>query len=226
MPTWPKRKRYGRATRRVKRRVAVSRRMPRIPALVSFKRTVILSPGWTWNTTTVAGFYRRITPALNLLPNFNEYQALFDEYRMNAIKITFHPRFQGTQSDTFAGAPSQNQFYMTTSIDKRSDPQFVPSGLYSSTTYNQMLEYQDKVKTFQCSKPFSVFIKKPTIQATVSTGNTKMKNPGWLSILDAGDMNWNSLWCFFHDYNFLGNNNASFGVDIQYTFYFQCRGYA
>lgn len=206
------------------------RRVPRpitsVNRGVSFKRTY-WALNWAFSTASTPGFYRRIAPSLNTLPNVNEYQALFDEYKLTGMKITFHPRFGTSVLDqNVNSAPFTNQFYLSYAVDTRSDVAFQPTGTYGSAAYNTFLEYAGSAaKTRSLNKPISVFWR-PKVQSELSSANYKMVTPGWLSLNNAADMAMQSLWVFIHDYNFSAANVGQVGLDVQYTYYFKARGYA
>ncbi|AUW34332.1 capsid protein [Circovirus sp.] len=71
--------------------------------------------------------------SLNQLPNYGEFTALFDQYKVNGVKYEFIPRFNSIDQATATGG----EFY--TVIDRCDND--------APTSLNQMLEYQSMRKT-------------------------------------------------------------------------------
>lgn len=222
-----KRKRTSRrSSRRVKRKMM--RKVPRAISSsdrgVSFKRT-FFGGSWAWNPAATSGFWRRITPALSLLPNFSEYSALFDEFKITGIKIVLHPRVtDAVASQAVNSGVFYNQLYVTTAVDTNSDPAFLPTGTYSAATYNDFLEKSARPKSRAVKGPISIFCR-PKIART-DTSMTQMVTPGWLPFISAGSEPFYTTQVFIHDYTFGGLNAIGYGFDLQYTYYFKCRGSA
>lgn len=212
--------------RRKRKAVYKKKRMPLISVAnrgVSFKR-IFFSTGWAFGTAATSDFWRKITPRFAELPNYLEYQSLFDEFKMTGIKVTFHPRFGSTFVGLNNATVQNNQMYITLSESTR-DHEVVPSGSYSSATYNTFLEeFSSRSRTYKFDKPVSLYFK-PTIYDETGTpfGTAHRKCP-WMAIADSTQIRMHGMHAFIHDYNFTNVNAASFGCDIQYTFYFQCRG--
>lgn len=216
--TKAKGKRYykSKAVARIPRTVAPS------SVGVSFKRTWFDS-AWPFSTVTTAGYYRVFRPSFADIPNSGEYVSLFDNFSITGIKITFHPRVSDvTVGATTTTAITSNQMYITMATDPETDPVIIPTGLYSNTTYNYFLERQAHPKTFKLDRPRSMFFR-PKIAKDDNNGR-EMRTPGWLSLQTSQNEPHSSLWAFIHDYNFSNTPPNGFGVDIQYTFYFKCKG--
>lgn len=195
---------------------------------VSFKRT-FFSTSWAFGTTTTADFWRRFAPRFSDIPNHLEYAVLFDEYRVTGIKVTFHPRIGMVQFPQNAtSVPVSNQFYITIA-NANNEYEYTPSGSYSSTTYNGMLEeLGSRARTYKLDKPVSLFFR-PRISEEIGGaggyGYKQTKAP-WLELKTGLNPMLHGMHAFIHDYNFSNLNTQQMGVDIQYTFYFQCRGQA
>lgn len=192
---------------------------------VSFKRTFFVS-NWAFGVASTSDFWKKLTPRLAECPNSNEYKVLFDEYKVTGIKVTFHPRFGELTVGPSATNPSNNQFYITLATSTH-DHEATPAGTYSSATYNTFLEeFGSRSKTYKFDKPVSWYFK-PTIfdEAGSPYGTTHRKCP-WMNIADSDQIRLHGMHAFIHDYNFGNFNAAQLGCDIQYTFYFQCRGQA
>lgn len=191
---------------------------------VSFKRSWF-ADSWAFNNVTTPGFWRRFVPDFNDIPNHQEYRNLFDQYRVTGVKVTFHPRnllVQAPAAGTGLG-PTNNQVYITYAANPNEDYQLIPSGLYSSANYNQFLEEMGShAKTRALTRPISYYYKPRIISD--EGGGVNMKACPWIMCNSAGDPVLYGSHVWLHDYNFGALNSAQFGVDIQYTMYFQCRG--
>lgn len=226
-------RRPGTSTRRTKRRVM--RRTKPLRALIStaskgvaFKRSFFVG-NWAFGTTATSDFWRRFTPRFNEMPNHLEYNAVFDEYRITGIKITLHPRIgMVSYQQTATATPTTNQMYITIA-NATKEYEFVPTGTYSSATYNSMLEeLGTKTRTIKFDRPVSLYFKPQIFEEVGGTsgyGYKHVKAP-WLQLGTSLQPSYHGMHAFIHDYNFTNLNAQQFGVDIQYTFYFQCRGQA
>ena len=82
-------------------------------------------------TTNTIDFYRYYTFTVNQIPNWSEYQALFDEYKVNWFKYTFRPRYDSfagndTTDTTLPGVTNQSTTYLHTLVDPKT--YITPSG--------------------------------------------------------------------------------------------------
>lgn len=96
------------------------------------------------------------------LPNYSEYQALFDYYKINAVKLTFIPYF--TDADIQAQGttnPYAAQPRLYTIIDR--------NGIAGGTIANEdrMLEYANARLVKNPLKPFSIYVKRPAVEVAV-----------------------------------------------------------
>lgn len=95
------------------------------------------------------------------LPNYSAYQALFDQYRINAVKLTFTPYWDnndlGQQGSTTVAAMPR----VYTIIDRNG------IGPGSIATEDLMLEYGNCRQITRPGQPFSIYIKSPGIETDV-----------------------------------------------------------
>lgn len=215
-----KRKRTTRrSARRVKRKVA---RIPRSINLgASFTRSWF-EGNWVFDTAATSGFWRTIRPTFGDVPNWTEYRNLFDMYKVHSIKVTIHPRYlYATQPANSATGPATNQMYLTYVTDTDHDFSYVPTGIYSSGTYNTLLEKAgSRCKTVALNKPRS-FTFTPKIVEDFGGAFHMAKMP-WMNTQTFSTLYGAHL--FMHDYAFSALNGGDFGVDIQYTFKFSMKG--
>lgn len=94
------------------------------------------------------------------LSNKSEYQALFDQYKLGAYKVTFRPRVQdinmaqvGVSGSVYT--PSINPPRFAICIDGKST--LTPTGTYGASTLNTVLENGGKI--YRGDKPFSIYVK-------------------------------------------------------------------
>lgn len=199
--------------RRVVRRRRVFRGGPRAQSFL--RRT--WKENWAFSNASVAGYWRVFTPTFSDLNNAAEYTNLYDLYKVNAVKVTFTPRWDAAEAGTVA-APGVNVPYLSWYTDPFSYTG--PSGLYGSATYNSFLELANgRVKTRQMTKPISVYWK-PRILDTSAVSNQFPRCP-WLSTSNVIQP-MRQLFAFMHDTNFAGAI-AGWSVDVTYTFYFQTK---
>lgn len=166
-----KRKRSGGTSRRVK-----SRKTPtggkgkwKRAASISIKR-MSYTGAWTWATTSTNDFYRYQTVNMGSFNNFAELAAVFDEYKVNAVKYTYRPRYDSvSQAETCL----VNCHYVV-------DPSFTAtvSGAFGTSTLNTFLEHGPK--TVVCNKPFSIYYKPKVFKTIGGVSNGELASPGWM----------------------------------------------
>jgi len=219
----------GRKMRRYMTKARPTRALSTANKGVSFKRTFFVQ-NWAFGTTTTSDFWRRIVPRFSDMPNHLDYNAVFDEYKITGIKVTFHPRFGATNLPNNAAnnTAGNNQMYITIA-NATKEYEYVPTGSYSSSTYNNFLEeLGNKTRTIKFDKPVSLYFKPQIFEQVGGTsgyGYKHSKAP-WLELGTSLQPAYHGMHAFLHDYNFTNLQISGFGCDIQYTFYFQCRGQA
>lgn len=217
-----KRKRSNRGVSK-RKRARTSRNVPRRrlklrTAMMSYKRKFFLQ-NWAPNTTTTAGFWRRYQSQLTDIPNSAELTALFDQYKINAIKLEFLPRFDNfsgndTTDTAVPGITNQSGTNVHVSYDTYTT--ITPGGTYNSANCNTFLE-QGRVKTYTGTKPITIFYK-PTL-----VDNGRYVKPRWLSTdfaVPATHVHYGPN-VFMQDINFNGSFGQTF--DVFLTMYVQVR---
>lgn len=211
--------------RNVRRRVGMRRRfnIPRYPRyqasnVVRAVRTFYLE-NWTPSTASATGFWRYYNPSLSLLPSLSEFQALFDLYKIKAIKLTLRPRYDNfagndTTDVTLPGTTAQGGTNVHVLIDPDSTT-IVPTGTYTSTNLNSFLE-NGRVKSYTGNKPISIYWK-PKVGDSMAVGEARVR-PKWMgtSATPASIVH-HGVNVFLQDTNFTGTFNQSF--DVFCTFY-------
>lgn len=97
-----------------------------------FKRTQYYSGLWTNSTTS--DVFNNISFILASVPGYTEFTSLYDQYRINGVKITLIPR--GNQSDIGAASTTAAQSVGIFSVVDYDDTSLL-------TSLNQALQYQN-----------------------------------------------------------------------------------
>lgn len=163
----PKRRNTKRKSPRRRLKLKFGRKAKLMRSLITnrFSTTRIKSDILTLPTGTSTVFG---TPfMLNQLPNYTEYTALFDQYRIAAIKITFIPR---SNSSEIGSTMLPILYYVSDATD---------ATLPTSTA--ELYEYP-RLKYKQLSKPYSLYFKPKFADAAYQGAFSGYAvNKGWLS---------------------------------------------
>lgn len=112
---------------------------------------------------TALGVKRTLSFGLSDLPNYTEFTNLFDQYKINAIKLTFIPRFTGADINPLGTALAVPRIWSVIDYDDAS----------TLTDQNDAYQYQN-CKTHMMHKPFSIYLKPKVAaevyQSTIATG--------------------------------------------------------
>lgn len=209
---------YDRATKRSKyARQMVIRRQPinRNLTPINFRRRFYYA-GFTWSTASVTGFWNVLQMSFNQIPNSTDYADLFQEYKINRIKVTFVPCYTGSdQTGVAAGASVPMLHY------KVETPQFLtPAGAYNNSTLNAYMDTGPTSKLFD--KPISVYFE-PTIPTDVNNTVVETQGPSWIRTTVGGTAILHNGLSFFINFNSFSSPSATFTTDVYYEFYFQTR---
>jgi hypothetical protein len=218
---------------RIKRKIAIKRfgkkkrfqkkmGLSRVPALrvpsITLKRRSFSST-WAFNTTTTNDVWRYYTFTAGDINNYSEFSALFDEYRINAVKVTFRPSYDDLANISGTGTLVQPQAYAHVCIDPSST--VIPAGTYTSANMNTFLE-NSGVRTYTLNRPFSVYLK-PHVQDGLQGGGTashSFKAP-WIKTSDSAPIH--RGFHMFLQQNSFSTGNTNIKLDTFYTFYLQFR---
>lgn len=222
-----KRKRNSRGSRSSKRRrmsgVRKSTSVPRgiKPQSLSVRRT-FYNGSWAFSSLSTNGFWRYETFTLANLPNVSEYAALFDEYKINAIKVQYRPNYDSVEASATDAATAQtnNKLNVHTLIDQSSTT--FPSGAYTGSTLNAFLE-NGAVRTRDGNKPFSVFYKPKMFQAVNNSGTAATVMPvTWCRTSDTAATHYGHH--VFLQFNNMTTTGITAKMDVFVTYYLQFRG--
>lgn len=185
---------------------------------VSFKRRWFNST-YTFSTAGPStGFWNNIQFAMNSLPNLTEYQALFREYKLNRVKLTFVPRYDGVDQ-TGAGTGASKALISMRVVGPDA---VVPAGSYNQSSLNAFLETGARTRVF--NRPISVFFK-PTIPRDVNDAVVAVSGPTWMRLnpLSSGPNQVHHGVSFYMHFNGFAVPTSTFTCDVYYTYYFQLR---
>lgn len=209
-----KRSRKPAAFRRRKR----MRRVARVPrtlrqSMVTFQRSFNYSY-WQPATTTTADFWKSFSFSLGDMPSSSEITNLFDEYKINAIKVKFLPRWNSFDGSNKATPGTTNAAGVNLHIMNDPRNQIVPAGTYTRTTLNSFLE-GGRVKSYNGDKAVSVYFKPQIYNViTPSVSNMWMKAP-WLPTGNTTTPHF-GFQAFAQDYNLTGGFTQSWDVFVTY----------
>lgn len=200
-----------------RRRVWRKPRIPRtiVPAKLQCKRT-FYNGAWQFGTAQTSDYWRYFSYTLGQLPTVTEFTSLFDEYKINAIKVTFRPSYDSVPSD----APALNvntgpQAYAHIFIDPAQTA--LPAGVYNSATLNSFLE-NDKIRTVTANRPFSVYFRPMIRDAVQGTGaNAELRRSKYIRSNETGAV-YSGFNMFLQQNNF-STSNSRISLDMFVTYY-------
>lgn len=211
--------RRGRRTkrRRTYRKKFTARRKRARSSVLNVART-LYDGAWTFGTAGITDFWRyQAYTAATHIQEFSTLALLYDEYKINRIKVTFRPRYDSVANATAAATQvAQPQAYAHIIMDQAST--LTPSGTYVAATVNKFLE-NGKVRSYTLNRPFTVYFK-PKVADTVGAG-TSYVWPRWFQTSDSG-VNHRGYHMFLQQNN-LDNSNVNIKLDAFVTVYAQFR---
>jgi len=207
-------------TRRPKRKFNMTKPRRGISGnpMISVKR-ITYGGNWSFATTTTNDFWRYQIFDMSNFNNFAEFAAVFDEYKVNAIKVTYRPQYDSVQNFQGAGTLVQPQAYAHYVVDQAST--VIPSGVYGSGTLQTFLE-NGNVKTKTLNKPFSIYYKPQVTDQVFNTGTASvMRRSPWVRTSDTS-----TVYRGYHMYlqqNNFSNTNTNIKLDLYITMYVSFR---
>lgn len=205
-----------------KRRYNRMRKASSKPTLL--KRTFCLET-WTPSTVTTGDFWKYYQFTFGSLPSSAELSAIWDQVKINRIKVTFRPRYDSfngndTTDTTAPGVTAQGGTNLHVIVDPRSN--MTPTGTYTRTTLNTFLE-NGSVRSYTGTKPFS-FMFTPVVGTNLSGSASTFAQFYKAPYHDAalGNVTHRGFHIFAQDTNLTGVFNQSFDVFV--TYYMSFRG--
>lgn len=216
-----KRKAGGRSTHSQGRRKYARRVMTVSRPLRMNTPTMRVTRTWRWTnwtpaTTNTTDFWRYLDIAAAQMPNWSEYAAVFDMFRVNNIKFTLRPRYDAfdganTTDITLPGVTNQGKTYAHVIIDPRSP--VIPTGVYTSGNLNTFLE-NGKVRSYSGNRPINIFIKYPCTAEDVNTSAAATyKRGGWYSTTTGGIVH-RGAHVFLQDVNMTGVFGQAYDIFV------------
>lgn len=204
----------GRARKRMRSTAFIKRSMAGVPEHRFVRKW--LSGTWIWSSATTTGFWRAYNPTLGDMPGTerNEIIGMYDQYKINYVRITFVPRF----TDYDAGASTLNPCPVISYYPDATNAPSAPAGTYVASTYERFAARANgSFVTTNMKGPISVGFK-PMVQTT--DGETKPFP--WTTVLRT-DIPANAAQVFIHGVNF-SNLPATGEFDVFITFDMSGRG--
>lgn len=239
-----KRKSGGKSTagQGYKKRRGIGRfrtKVPRAPrgTILNVRRMVISASPMTVSTTTgVYGYWRYQTvsldngfqqfnvdgTALTSLTNKAEYQALFDEYKLSAYKVTLIPKFANYSTSQDAALGTTLIPYICIVKDPQS--KLVPTGLWSGATLNILLENGGKI--YRADRPVNIYMK-PKVTEQYGGGADRYVSPKFTDLSSSAGTTMPHRG--FHIFVFVGTWVAASMVglawDVRTTYYLKFKNH-
>lgn len=156
---------------RVPRRFGMSTSMP----LVNIKRSMVEATFTTTNAWAGAQYSFR----LDKLPDYAEFNTVFTQYRINAVKLTLIPMLDGVDANTQINSVTN---YVTiprvyAMVDKDYQPNIASENAFIQ--HNDLKIIRDPMKSFTiyCAKPAV----QQGLQTTASVAYSGLKSGEWIS---------------------------------------------
>lgn len=217
MPTRP-----GARRMRSRRKMTTSKRTFRqrryarsmIVPKINVKRTTF-GGTWQFNSAATNDFWRYLDYDMTAFNNFAEFASVFDEYKVNAMKLTFRPAYDSVINPTTAGVIAQPQAYAHYVVDPGATT--IPSGTYTTANVNTFLE-QGGVRTRTLNKPFSIYFKPKVLGQVLGSGTAATIEPvRWMRTSDTGPR-YRGVHMFLQQ-NAMSTGNANVRLDVFITWY-------
>lgn len=214
-------RRYGRRTRRKRTIVRKRRTMRRRPGrVINVKRTLALD-AWSFADTSTSGFYRYNSFNMgNGFNNFGEFQNVFDEFRVNACKWTYVPRFTTVAPTDISPTVLSNEFQFHYCIDPATTT--AATGTYSRGTLNSFLQ-QGNTKTLRGTRTVTIYYKPMVEGQLFGTGTAAyVRKCPWLKTSETG-IDLRGHYAFINQSNFAAPSAVNMVYDVYLTVYAQFR---
>lgn len=177
----------GRVAKRRTMNISRPRRSYKLGPVLQVKRTTYFGV-WQIGSATTNDFWKYETFTAQSINNFTEFKNVFDEYKVNAIKVTYRPRVDNYAAASevagggVAGSTGTPLCTMHTLVDPSST--LAPSGTASMVTLNTYLENQG-IRTRTLNKPVSVYYR-PKCSDQLYGGSTTGRSVkgGWIKTFD------------------------------------------
>jgi len=168
-------------------------------------------PSALTSTALFSGFGGASKTVLSQLPNYTEFSALFDQYKIKKVQYTYIPRYDSADISQYNNLTLPRLFYV---IDR--DDAAAPSGI------NDLMQYAN-VRSVQFNKPITVTyvpsVSGLVYQTGVASGYAP-KSKQWLDLASTDVEHYgHKFWIDLHTSNF----GSNFKVDIQIRVWIDCK---
>ncbi|MBV6343385.1 hypothetical protein [Candidatus Magnetobacterium casense] len=206
-----------------RRRFNIARPMRyRMPVGVTKIQRTFNSSYWQPSAASTVDFWKQFQFTLDQMPSYTELTPLFDQYKINAIKVRFVPRF-----DSFAGNDTTditppnitNLAGTQLHIIKDQRTTMAPAGTYTRANLNTFLE-NGKVRSYTGNRPITVYFK-PAVTQTVGNAQSSFTWSPWLQTSQPAIVHY-GFHAFASDINMSGNFGNSW--DVFTTYYLMVKG--
>lgn len=185
--------------------------------------SVNLNSFWQYQTVSLANGPFRFSGSSRLsgLTNLSEYAALYDLYRLRAVKFEFLPKMGAiVQTQVVGATPATTSANQPPRVCIIKDPQstLVPSGTYTAANLNVLLENGGKI--YRGDRKFSVYLR-PKVTEQYGSGAIRYVSPQWTATDTTGQAMEHRG---FHMFLFRNNFDVSpsdFAFDVFVTYYLQ-----
>lgn len=181
--------------------------------LVRFKET--FDAGFRNANASQAPLQFRLTD----LGQVAQYQALYKNYRMTGVKLTWIPTYMGGEINTSIDNANNARPYAGTlrllwSIQK--------GRVDTITSELAMLQKQHGLRVLADGKPYSIYIKNPVVPLDADTAggitNNSLYKNGWLDLTNSADVYHNGL-----EFYMVNSGTQPLGCKLYITYYFACK---
>lgn len=167
---------------------------------------------WTFSSASTPGFYPSYTFQAGQLPSWSEFSALFKQYRFNAIKVTFYPRWTDADIQT-------NTIGIPTLFIQSNRTALVPTGTYVQATLNTFLEANSR--RLYMNKPRSHYMKVNELETSSGASQSQPKYGIWHNVTDS-TTNFYGFNVFWYNQGFT-TPPSTLTMDVLVTYYFQVK---
>lgn len=154
------------------------------------------------------------------MSNLNEFNNLFDRFRLGAVKYEFRPRVGPLMENQSipTTATFREKPYITYLVEPTATT--TATGSYAISTYNALAE-QGRVRTIRGDRPFSIYVR-PMITEQYGGGATRYIRPQFTNNDGTGQtMEHRGFYIMFHNQGFQPPNMS---YDVYATYYVTFKG--
>lgn len=165
---------------------------------------------------------------LNQFPDYTEWTTLFDQYKLNAMKVTFYQPYSDTNASTTAA--EQQKVILYTCIDKDSpNPPASLNAMREYPSYKRVVLTHDGLKGGKASR----YLRSNTVGAAATSvggnaGGYVQAGPRWFNMVYSGIPHFGLQWAVDVEGPTgpvgLSGSYFDFSIHIEVTGYFQLKG--